>query len=90
MTIGFSGASDLNGPHRAGGDHAHAIDHFHAFDDAAEDRVAPARGQRVELGVVREVHVELRVRAVRRAEQAMPTVPRLFCRPLPDSFTMYS
>ena len=60
MMTGFSGASDLNGPDRAGGRLADAVDHVHALHDAAEHRVAPAGGHRIEVGVVDQVHVELR------------------------------
>ena len=78
----------LERPHGAGGRDADAVDHFHAFDDAAEHRVAPARGQGIEIGVVGDVDVELRIAGVRAGARARPTVPRRFLRPLPASFGM--
>ena len=65
MTTGFSGASDLNGPIAPGRGLADAIDDVHALDHLAEHGVAPAGGHRVEVRVVGDVHVELRVARVR-------------------------
>ena len=90
MTTGFSGASDLNGPTApVGVSPMRSID-VHALHDVAEHRVAPAGRHRVEVGVVDQVDVELRIAGVRRSPRASPTVPRLFCRPLPDSLKTLS
>ena len=52
-------------PARAGRHARDPVDHVHALDHAAEHRVAPARGRRVERDVVGDVDVELRGAAVR-------------------------
>src|SRR5262245_2448151 len=43
----------------AGGPRTDRIDYLQALDDLAEHRVTPARGTRIEIDVVGEVHVEL-------------------------------
>ena len=67
MTTGCMRRFLLERTHRAGGRDADAIDHFHAFDDAAEHRVTPARGQGIEIGVVGDVDVDLAIARVRAA-----------------------
>ena len=88
MMIGLIGASDLNGPTLAGRHRADAVDDIHALDDLAEDRVTPARRHRIQVRIVGDVNVELRsCPNAARSLRARPTVPRLFCSPLPDSLT---
>jgi len=84
MTMAFSGRPDLNGP-IAPCDDGRSCPHVHAVRYSPEHRITPARRQGIQLGVVRRYDVEPRVAAVGGPERAMPTQPRLFCRPLPAS-----
>jgi len=58
--------------------------------DLAEHRVAPSRGQRIELAVIREIHIELRIRAVGGPERAMPRCRACSAARLPDSLNTES
>src|SRR4029078_10207218 len=56
----------------AGGRNVDAIHDFHAFHHAAEHRISPAGGQRIQIAVVGDVDVELAVTGVRARGASEP------------------
>ena len=83
-----SGASCLNGPMAPVGETLMRSTTSMPSTTLAEHGVAPARRQRIEIGVVGDVDEELASPVCGPEARASPTVPRRFLRPLPASFGM--